>query len=124
MRAIVIGLRTLAREWRSGDLAVLFAALAIAVAALTGVGFLVDRVDRAMKLTATEVLGADLRLSSPRTIGEDYANEAERRGLAAANLTSLLSVVLLGDGSQLSNVHAVTAGYPLRGRVRVSQNAF
>lgn len=124
MRAIVIGLRTLAREWRSGDLAVLFAALAIAVAALTGVGFLVDRVDRAMKLTATEVLGADLRLSSPRTIGAEYAGEAARRGLATANLTSLLSVVLLGDASQLSNVHAVTAGYPLRGRVRVSQSAF
>ncbi len=107
-----------------GDLAVLFAALSIAVAALTGVGFLVDRVDRAMKLTATEVLGADLRLSSPRTIGPDYAAEAARRGLATADLTSLLSVVLLGDASQLSNVHAVTPGYPLRGRVRVSQNAF
>ena len=36
MRAIVIDLRTLAREWRSWDLAVLFVALAIAVAALTG----------------------------------------------------------------------------------------
>ena len=124
MRAVVIGLRTLAREWRSGDLAVLFAALAIAVAALTGVGFLVDRVDRAMRLTATEVLGADLRLSSPRAIGADYAREAQRRDLQNARITSLLSVVLLGDGSQLSNVHAVTDGYPLRGRVRVSNVPF
>ena len=51
-----------AREWRSGDLAVLFLALFVAVAALTGVGFLVDRIDRAMQLQASEVLAADLRL--------------------------------------------------------------
>ncbi len=124
MRAVVIGLRTLAREWRSGDLAVLFAALVVAVAALTGVGFLVDRVDRAMKLTASEVLGADLRLTSPQPIGADYDAEARRRGLDTAQVTSLLSVVLLGEASQLTNVHAVTAGYPLRGSVKVSDAPF
>ena len=60
--AVLLGLRSLGREWRSGDLAVLFIALVVAVAALTGVGFLVDRIDRAMQLQASEVLAADLRL--------------------------------------------------------------
>ena len=75
--ALTLGLRILAREWRSGELAVLFLALLVAVSALTGVGFLVDRIDHAMQLQASEVLGADLRLFSTNTIGDRYAAEAK-----------------------------------------------
>jgi putative ABC transport system permease protein len=124
MRALTLGLRTLAREWRSGELGVLLLALTVAVAALSGVGLLVDRVDQAMRLQASEVLGADLRLQSPNTIGEDYAAEAARRGLLISRATTMLSVVLHGDASQLANLYAVADRYPLRGTVRVSDKAF
>jgi putative ABC transport system permease protein len=122
--ALALGFRTLAREWRSGDLAVLFLALFVAVAALTGVGFLADRIEQAMKLNASEVLAADLRLTSPNAIGDRYAQEATRRGLRTARIAQTLSVVLHGDRAQLSSVHAVSEGYPLRGSVRVSQVPF
>jgi putative ABC transport system permease protein len=122
--ALLLGFRTLLREWRSGDLAVLFLALFVAVAALTGVGFLADRIGRAMQAQASEVLGADLRLQSPDPIQDIYAREAERRGMRAARVTTTLSVVLKGELTQLGNVHAVSAGYPLRGRVRVAERAF
>jgi putative ABC transport system permease protein len=122
--AFALGLKTLLREWRAGDLAVLFLALFIAVAALTGVGFLVDRINRAMQLQASEVLGADLRLQSPDKISSRYAQEASTRGLQSASIASTLSVVLNGDLTQLTNVHAVSAGYPLRGQVRVATQAF
>lgn len=122
--AVSLGFRTLAREWRSGDLGVLFLALFVAVAALTGVGFVVDRIDRAMQLQASEVLGADLRLQSPDPIAAGQDAEAQRRGLQTARVTSTLSVVLKGDLTQLSNVHAVSPGYPLRGTVRVADQAF
>jgi putative ABC transport system permease protein len=122
--AVLLGLRSLGREWRSGDLAVMFIALFVAVAALTGVGFLVDRIDRAMQLQASEVLAADLRLTSPNVIGNRYDIEADKRGLRHASLTSLLSVVLKGEATQLTNVHAVSSGYPLRGAVRVSDRPF
>jgi putative ABC transport system permease protein len=122
--ALALGFRTLAREWRSGDLAVLFLALFVAVAALTGVGFLADRIQQAMRLQSNEVLAADLRLVSPNVIGEDYAEEARRRGLRTAQIAEMLSVVLHGDRSQLGNVHAVSEGYPLRGSVRVAEVPF
>jgi putative ABC transport system permease protein len=122
--AIALGLKTLLREWRAGDLAVLFLALFIAVAALTGVGFLVDRINRAMQLQASEVLGADLRLQSPDKISSRYSQEANVRGLQSASVASTLSVVLNGDLTQLTNVHAVSAGYPLRGQVRVATQPF
>ena len=123
-RPLVLGLRSLAREWRSGELLVLLAALAVAVAALTGVGFLVDRVTGAMQAQATEVLGADLRLQSPQPLSARYLAEAQRRGLETASTTQTLTVVVQGEATQLSNLIAVSAEYPLRGRVKVTGRPF
>jgi putative ABC transport system permease protein len=124
MRALALALRGLSRDWRSGELAVLLLALTTAVAALTGVGFLVNRIAIAVDQQASEVLAADLRLGSPRPIEEAYFQEAARRGVRSARVVSMLSVVFLGDASELSDLHAVSAGYPLRGTVRVADQAF
>ena len=124
MKALRLALRALAREWRSGELGVLLLALTVAVAALTGVNFLVSRISAAVALQASAVLAADLRLGSPQPLDEKYFDEAGRRGVRAARVTSLLSVVFNGDASQLTNIAAVTAGYPLRGRVLVAAEPF
>lgn len=124
MRALAMALRLLGREWKSGELGVLLLALTVAVSALTGVGFLVNRIGQAVDAQATEVLAADLRVESPRALPEAYRDEARRRGLASSQSTSILSMVFLGDVNQLSNVRAVAEGYPLRGKVGVSDRAF
>ena len=123
-RAVPLALRTLVREWHSGELSIVLLALTVAVGALTGVGFLVSRIGTAVDLQANEVLAADLRLESPRPIAAAYAAEAEQRGLRAVSSTGLLSVVFNGDDSQLANLRAVTAGYPLRGQVMVADVPF
>lgn len=123
-RAVGLALRGFAREWRSGELAVLLLALTVAVAALTGVGFLVDRIGIAVDQQATQVLAADLRLESPQPIAAADFREAERRGLKTAHAVSMLSVVFLGDRSELSDLHAVSEGYPLRGTVKVAAEPF
>src|SRR3569833_249012 len=119
-----LSMRMLGREWRSGELGVLLLALTIAVAALTGVGFLVSRISIAVAMQASEVLAADIRLGSPQVISKEYEEEATRRGLGTAANTALLSVVFNGAASQLTTVHAVTAGYPLRGRVLIASEPF
>ena len=124
MRALPLGLRMLGREWRSGELGVLLLALTVAVGALTGVGFLVSRISNAVASQASEVLAADIRLGSPQPIKEDYVEEATRRGLQTARSTAVISVVFNGDTSQLSNIHAVSAGYPLRGQVLIGAEPF
>ena len=124
MRALSLALRSLVREWRSGELGVLLLALSVAVAALTGVGFLVSRISTAVALQASEVLAADVRLGSPQPVNKQYFEEAKRRGLSTASSTALLSVVFNGERSQLTNLRAVTDGYPLRGRVLIADEAF
>lgn len=124
MNALAIALRTLLREWKSGELGVLVLAITVAVAALTGVGFLVDRIGIAVDNQAGEVLAADLRLESPRPIDDTSVAEARRRGLKTASTTGMFSVVFNGDDSQLTAVRAVSAEYPLRGKVMLSTEPF
>jgi putative ABC transport system permease protein len=119
-----LSMRMLSREWRSGELGVLLLALIIAVAALTGVGFLVSRISAAVAMQATQVLAADLRLESPQPIEEADMAVARQGGLRGARATSLLSVVFAGDQSQLTDIDAVTDGYPLRGTVMVADQPF
>lgn len=123
-RALALALRSFAREWRSGALGVLLLALTTAVAALTGVGFLVDRVGAAVDEQATQVLAADLRLASTRPIAPAYSQEAARRGVRSARTVSMLSVAFLGDASELSDLEAVSPGYPLRGTLKVAREPF
>jgi putative ABC transport system permease protein len=124
MRAARLAMRMLAREWRSGELGVLLLALTVAVAALTGVGFLVSRISAAVSMQATQVLAADIRLESPQPIDETDIAQARKSGIRIARATSLLSVVFDGDQSQLTDIEAVTAGYPLRGTVMVADQPF
>jgi len=124
MHVLRMALRSLRREWRSGELAVLWVALAVAVAALTGVGFLVDRIGRAVQAQANEVLAADARLESPEPLAAELQQRALQLQLRTARLTTLLSVVYNGDTSQLANIRAVTAAYPLRGTLTVAMAPF
>lgn len=124
MRAVLLSMRMLSREWRSGELGVLLLALTIAVAALTGVGFLVSRIGAAVAMQAGQVLAADIRLESPQPIDEADLSLARRGELRTARTTSLVSVVFAGDRSQLTDIDAVTPGYPLRGTVLVADQPF
>src|SRR5215469_5245727 len=104
MRAALLSMRMLSREWRSGELGVLLLALTVAVAALTGVGFLVSRISATVAMQATQVLAADIRLESSQPIdGADFA-AAHQGGLNTARATSFFSVVFDGDQSQLTDI--------------------
>jgi putative ABC transport system permease protein len=103
---------------------VLVLAITVAVAALTGVGFLVNRISIAVDNQAGEVLAADLRLESGQPMDDKAIAEAQRRGLDVARSTGLFSVVFNGDINQLTSLRAVSEKYPLRGRVMLSDEPF
>jgi putative ABC transport system permease protein len=122
VKALRFALRALGREAKSGELAVLFGALLVAVTALTAVGFFTSRIGQAIQQQAGEVLAADLRLESGRPVDPDqgYVREASQRGLALARTVSFPSVVFAGEASNLTSIIGVDRGYPLRGRLRVA----
>jgi putative ABC transport system permease protein len=124
LKAIAFALRSFRRELAAGEMLVLLAAVALAVAALTAVGFLTDRIAKAVARQANEVLAADLRLGSQEPIPDEWRTLAAGHGLEAADTASFPTVVYHGDASALSTVVAVTDGYPLRGRVRIADELF
>ncbi|MBT8143959.1 MAG: FtsX-like permease family protein, partial [Gammaproteobacteria bacterium] len=119
---LVMSLRKLRREWRSGELLILTVALVVAVAAMTAVSFFTDRVGKAVTLQAAEVLAADLVLSSGREIDQAVYGRAADYNLQTARRVSFPSVVLAGDDSTLADIEGVSGGYPLRGQLRVADS--
>jgi len=124
VKPISFALRSFSRELRSGEVLVLLSAVILAVAALTAVGFLTDRIGKAVARQANEVLAADLRLRSQEPIPDAWRELAGQYGLRTADTVSFPTVVFAGDASVLSSLLAVTDGYPLRGAVRVSDTLF
>jgi putative ABC transport system permease protein len=124
VRAIAFALRTFGRELRSGEVLVLLAAVGLAVAALTAVGFLTDRIGKAVARQANEVLAADLRLRSQEPIPAEWAGLANEYGLQTARTMSFPSVVFAEEESALASIKVVSDAYPLRGAVRVSDQLF
>ena len=115
----------LRRDARAGELHLLAAALAVAVAALTAVGFFTDRVRLALALEANQMLGADLLLTSDHPWAPGIAAEARRRGLSVAETRTFPSMIAHGEGAaaqtQLAEIKAVSTGYPLRGGLRMAR---
>jgi putative ABC transport system permease protein len=120
MKAARLAFRNLIRSLRGGRLTVLLIALTVAVASITSVGFFIDRVRLSVEQEAAGVLAADLKLRANDPLNPDYRAEAERLGLATADVVSFPTVVMAGDASLLSSLYAVSDAYPLRGQVRVA----
>lgn len=111
------------RDWRGGELRLLFAALLVAVAAISSVGFFVDRLSQALSQQARQLLGADLVISSDTAIDAAVLEQARAMGLAVGQTVVFPSMVEVAGRTQLASIKAVTANYPLRGQLRVAQAA-
>lgn len=121
---LVQSLRMTRRDWRAGELRFLLISLIVAVAALSSVGFFVDRMRTGLNRDAHQLLGADLVVNADHPIADEWKEEAQRRGLTLAETVVFPSMVLAGEGddarSQLVSVKAVSTGYPLRGSLKIA----
>jgi putative ABC transport system permease protein len=116
-------LRMLRRDWRSGELRLLALALVIAVAAITSVGFFVDRLRLGLQRDAAQYLGGDAVLDSDHPIAAHWDADARAGGLRSARSLAFPSMAMADaagrDASVLVAVKAVTPEYPLRGALQV-----
>jgi putative ABC transport system permease protein len=111
--------RMLRRDWRAGELGILAAALVIAVAAVTSVGFFADRVSQGLERDAHQLLGADVVLIADHPWSAGVLERVRRAGSEAQAL-NFVSMALAGGEAQLAGVKAVSENYPLRGRLRIA----
>lgn len=122
-----LGWRTLWRDARSGELRLIVLAVTLAVAALTAVGFFSDRLQAGLQRDARQLLGGDAVLVSDQAPAAQWAEQAQALGLRSALTLSFPTMGRArdeqGGASRLVALKAVSEGYPLRGRLRLTRDA-
>lgn len=119
MRAMTMSWRLLRRDVASGEIRVLLAALVLAVTAVTAVGFITNRAERALALEANRLLGGDAVLRADQPIGPVPRAAAQSLGLNTSETWSFPSMLRHGEQLKLADIRALGSGYPLRGKYRL-----
>ncbi len=120
----MLALRLLWRNWRSGEVKLLAAALLLAVAVVSGIAIFTDRLQHTLVQESNALLGADkvVRGSHPHDpVWNQAAEEAELHHTTATNFASM---IYAGEHMHLASVKAVGEGYPLRGQLETSTTPF
>ena len=120
----MLALKMLLRSWRGGQLGLIFSALVLAVAVVTSVALLAERVERALVKESSSFLAADLVVSSSQATDSDWLERAEQQGIRTARIASFASMTFAGDEMHLASIKAVESSYPLRGAVKRSTVPF
>jgi len=120
-----LGWRSLWRDARAGELRLLLLAVALAVAALTAVGFFADRLQAGLQRDARALLGGDAVVASDKPPPPDFATQARAMGLNAVLTLNFPTMGRapdeVGGAARLVALKAVEEGYPLRGTLRVAE---
>ena len=112
------------RSWRGEQLRLVVSSVVLAVAVVTSVSILAERVERALISETSTFLAADLVLESNSPITKEWIELAATMGLQTSRMMSFMSMVYSGDEMHLASIKAVDNVYPLRGVLRHSDTAF
>ena len=121
-----LGWKTLGRDLRAGELRLLIVAVALAVAALTAVGFFADRLKGGLERDALQLLGGDAVLRSDAPTPPLFIEQAIALGLQVASTTTFPTMGRArnedGGAVKLVAFKGVPEGYPLRGSLQTTNS--
>lgn len=121
---ILLSWQLLLRNWRSGELKILAAAIALAVAIVSAIAIFSDRLDQSISRQSNTYLAADRVISSRFDMPAEWLNKPQEFALQQTRVIEFSSMVFAGDEMQLASIKAVGDQYPLRGKVSISQIPF
>ncbi|TWI05992.1 putative ABC transport system permease protein [Luteimonas cucumeris] len=119
--------RQLRRDLAAGDIRILLAALVLAVVAVTAVGFITDRAERALAIEANRLLGGDAVVRGDAPIAGAIREATQASGLQRTETVEFQSMIRTGAGDtanlKLGDLRALGEGFPLRGTFRIVDSA-
>ncbi|KTC78406.1 ABC transporter permease [Legionella brunensis] len=121
MLKIPLIIKSLTRDWRSGELTLLFLALVIAMACISALNIFAGRVNEQLARQASQLLGADLVVRSSIPIDNVWIKKAQSLGLKQTTTLSFFSMVEHDGKLQLAQIKAVKAPFPLLGELRIAK---
>lgn len=119
-----LAIRLLRREWRSGELRVLVLALLVAIAATTSISFFTDRLGQALLNQSAEMIGGDLVVRGTRPLKPQWLQTDTGQTVKITELIEFSTVSVHQQNILLASVKAVSANYPLYGKVHVAEQAY
>ncbi len=120
----MLSLRMLIRSWRGGELGLILWSLILAVAVVTSVSLLAERIEKALTQESSSFLAADLVVRSSKEAPSEWLEEAARLNVSTAKIMGFASIVFFGDELHLASIKAVQDNYPLRGEIKRSTTPF
>lgn len=124
MTRLLLALKLLRRDSRSGELTILIIALLIAVAGSTTVSLFADRLHRTMTNQSAEFLAADLAVRSSSAPPAKWSDKARELNLNEAQATEFASVLMENNELMLVSVKSVSDLYPLRGFLKITDSDY
>jgi putative ABC transport system permease protein len=118
-----MSIRSLWRDLRSGELALLLLTVVLAVSALSTVAFFSDRLKSGLNRDAQTLLGGDAVLVSDNPPSLQVMSRINKLGLTAVQSLSFPTMAsgteANGAQTRLVSLKAVEAGYPLKGSMEL-----
>lgn len=125
------------RDLRGGALRLVLLAVVLAVAALTAVGFFVDRFQRGLTRDAGALLGGDAVIHADQPVPAELRALVAAQGLMVAESATFPSMARVvaagvaagvdapesedaGGDARLASIKAVSEAYPLRGQLQIA----
>ncbi|CAM4136007.1 ABC transporter permease [Pseudoalteromonas byunsanensis] len=119
---VKLALKLFSREFRRGELSIIFAAISLAVLTVFSLSSVTERIGLNIEQKTSDFIAADRRLSSNHALSPEILNKGQEFGLQTAKMLYFDSMLFANDELVLGSVKAVSEAYPLRGEVTLKDS--
>ena len=119
---VKLAFKLFAREFRRGELTIIFAAIALAVLTVFSLSSITERIGLNIEQKSSDFIAADRRLSSNHAFEPEILDNAKQLDLKTAQMLFFDSMLFANEELVLGSVKATTKSYPLRGKITIKDS--
>ncbi|MEP4892140.1 MAG: FtsX-like permease family protein [Aliiglaciecola sp.] len=116
--------RLFKHEAKRGELTIILFAIILSVAAVLSLSLFSERLQGALTAKSAEFIAADRRLESDKPVDPAWISKAKELGLETTQQVYARSMVFGNEQMTLTSLRAADDGYPLKGELKTSTEAF
>lgn len=119
---VKLAFRLFSREFRRGELTIIFAAIALAVLTVFSLSSITERIRLNLMEKSSDFIAADRRLSSNHPFDEHILIKAKETNLKTAQMLFFDSMLFAKEQLVLGSVKAVSDNYPIKGKITIQDS--
>ena len=116
--------RLFKHETKRGELTIILLAIVLAVASVLSLSLFSERLQSALTAKSAEFIAADRVLDSRKPVNPDWLIKAASYELETTQQVYTRSMIFNKNKMLLAELRAADAGYPLKGKLKISDVAF